>query len=181
MGEARRRQQQRATVTALLASAPQGGDPTEIAPREAARLYAAKRHIIVVTEEENPVQVALLDALACVFGSELRAVRMLVGLDTRLPRSILKACYDNYRPPGERVYPPVILGFVPDSPGNRALVDAVMVVVAHRSGRSILDRVTRFHENGPIVFFGDASEGGMLLFNLFQPLLDAEVDDWSMH
>jgi hypothetical protein len=53
----------------------------------------------------------------------------------------------------------------------------MQMVVAHRKGRTVSNPVSRFHENGPILFFGYEIEGGILLFNLFQPLLDGEVDE----
>jgi hypothetical protein len=128
MGEAARRRQQLAALIDAITSAL--GQPRELSAREAAALLAEQRYLVLVADNEMSSRVFNILAHTC--GADLGFICLRPNYDPDQPRPSLRL----YEPRAGRHYPPVILGFLPDTLEHRAILEATVDIVATHAGEA---------------------------------------------
>lgn len=131
MGEARRRAQRLSALIETTTPAP--GQPRELSPGEAARLLSECGHLVIIaSSDEMTNNRRLLDALARAYGADLGFICVFPKYDPDQPRPIWRL-YD----PGlsGRHYPPLLVGFLPDTPEHRAMIDVIALAITAQSGK----------------------------------------------
>jgi hypothetical protein len=159
--------------------------PQELSPQQAARLLCECQHIVIIGEHQNPVPTVsnTFNALSRYY-PEFACIVVIPAYMPSLARPNIRSAAsatDYDRRTVERVYPQMIVGFLPDTAEHRRAVDAI----TRRAGAACSLSLEHFAARGPVLILGGdqrrVKEGAALITDNLRKLYHGECDDLSLH
>ena len=156
----------------------------EITARRAAALICEALHIVLVASDQERVAIAIFNTLDQIYAGAFSVALALPIYAPKITRPHVRMLptLTTYRPlTGQKTFPPLMLGFLPDTPDNRRVLD----FVTRCAGARCMPSVEEFGARGPIVILDgcnrEIGRGAALVVENLRRLHHGEADDFTLN
>lgn len=156
----------------------------EVSAREAAELFAERRHILVAGQpSSSSAHAQLFNFLAQAFHDDIQlcVVKPFYNPDVR---PFVSSSVENHRHPYSEPYPEITIAFLPDNIEIRRSVDAAVLIIAAFNGARGMSSLEHFPERGPLVLLDSddlVQEAVAIIVNTLEGLRCGTADNLTMN